>query len=112
MVVQSLGEYYTLAGAGKELGLSYGQVWRMVQEQRVPTLTLGRTLLVKLDDLRAALAAAKEMAGETPTRPLPAAPLSSPGFRVQPAPCPECASRAVVSQEGCRKCLACGWSTC
>ena len=31
---------------------------------------------------------------------------------MQPPECPICGSENIVSQEGCRKCLECGWSTC
>lgn len=121
MRVQSLGDYHTLQGAGEALGLSYGQVWRTIQQMNVPTLLLGRTLLVKLEDLRvrlamSAVAASRQMADEaasTPiSRPLPAAPSAAPDFRVTGHVCPECGGSPLVYEEGCQKCYACGWSAC
>lgn len=52
MRVPSIGAYDTLHGAAEALGVSSWQVARAVRLRQVPTLLLGQTLLVKLDDLR------------------------------------------------------------
>ena len=63
MRVQSIGAYYTLQGAAEALGVSYWQVARAVRQRQTPTLLLGQTQLVKLDDLRGLFAAAAAEAG-------------------------------------------------
>lgn len=63
MRVQSIGAYYTLQGAAEALGVSYWQVARVVRQRQTPTLLLGQTQLVKLDDLRGLFAAAAAEAG-------------------------------------------------
>jgi hypothetical protein len=55
MRVQSIGDYYTLQGAAEALGVSYWQVWRAVRQQQTPTLLLGQTRLVLLEDVQAAM---------------------------------------------------------
>lgn len=56
MRVQSIGDYYTLHGAAEALGVSYWQVWRVVRRQQMPTLLLGQTLLVLLEDVERVMA--------------------------------------------------------
>ncbi len=43
---------------------------------------------------------------------IPPYPSSESSSMSQIPKCPNCGGRNVVSQEGCRKCLDCGWSTC
>ncbi len=52
MRVQHIGDYYTLQGAAEALGITYWQVWRAVHQRQIPTLVLGQTTLVRLEDLR------------------------------------------------------------
>ena len=102
MRVQSIGEYYTLQGAAEALGVSYWQVARAVRQRQTPTLLLGQTQLVKLDDLRGVF-----QPGAQPERE------SSPAsYRVPGHVCPQCGSNALAYEEGCQKCYACGYSAC
>ena len=55
MPVQSIGDYYTLQGAADELGVSYWQLWHAVYHQQIPTVMLGQTLLVMLEDVQLAM---------------------------------------------------------
>jgi hypothetical protein len=109
MRVQSIGEYYTLHGAAEALGVSYWQVARAVRQRQVPTLLLGQTLLVKLDDLREAV----KTGAAVETAPAASVNIREEGaFRVNGHLCPECGAGALVYEEGCRKCYACGYSAC
>jgi hypothetical protein len=92
---QQIGEYYTLTAAAAALGLSYWVVYGYVRRKRVPTIRIGQTLLVKLADL-------SELAA-------PAAPVS---YRVMGHVCPQCGDHALVYEEGCQKCYACGYAAC
>ena len=111
MRVQSIGEYYTLHGAAEALGVSYWQVARAVRLRSVPTLVLGQTLLVKLDDLREMFktSAAEEQVSEQGKQEgtAPAA-----AYRVMGHVCPQCGSNALVYEEGCQKCYSCGYAAC
>ncbi len=68
MRVQSIGAYYTLHGAAEALGVSYWQVARAVRQRQAPTLLLGQTLLVKLDDLREMVQPGAAIAGAAPAQ--------------------------------------------
>lgn len=105
MRVQSIGAYYTLQGAAEALGVSYWQVARAVRQRQTPTLLLGQTQLVKLDDLRGAFAASAAEAGASRQQEVSAP--SAPGHV-----CPQCGSHALAYEEGCQKCYACGYSAC
>lgn len=117
MRVQSIGDYYTLQGAAEALGVSYWQVWRAIHQRQIPTLTLGQTLLVRLADLRppspppAPAASQSLLAKLTAMRAALEAP-TAPAFRIRGQVCPECGSATLVYEEGCQKCLACGYSVC
>ncbi|HLW01147.1 MAG TPA: hypothetical protein VKT82_20990 [Ktedonobacterales bacterium] len=118
MRIQSIGDYYTLQGAAEALGVSYWQVWRAVHQQQTPTLLLGQTRLVLLEDVQAALPERGDQrepvgqrlaAAQSPER--PASPAAS-AYRVLGQLCPQCESRALVYEEGCQKCYACGYAVC
>jgi excisionase family DNA binding protein len=53
---QTVGEYSTLSHAAYQLGISYWQIYRLVQRQRVSTFRVGNTLLVRLSDVKEAAA--------------------------------------------------------
>lgn len=97
MRVQSIGDYYTLQGAAEALGVSYWQVWRAIRQRQTPTLYLGQTLLVLLDDAREALSLSQPV---------------TTSYRVRGQVCPQCESPTLVYEEGCQKCLACGYAVC
>jgi len=50
----AVGDYITLYGAAQALGLTYWQVYRLVQKRSVPTLKIGATLMVRLSDVELA----------------------------------------------------------
>lgn len=50
--MHELGGYYTLDGAAKTLGRSYWQLYRFIRKQHIPTKRIGRSILVRLDDVR------------------------------------------------------------
>ena len=109
MRVQSIGAYYTLQGAAEALGVSYWQVARAVRQRQTPTLLLGQTLLVKLDELRGVFAADAAEAGASAQQERESSPAS---YRVPGHVCPQCGSNALAYEEGCQKCYACGYSAC
>ncbi len=43
---------FTVDQAAKELGLTYSIVYRRIRKGHVPTYRLGRSMLVRLEDLR------------------------------------------------------------
>ena len=47
-----VGEFYTVQGAAKALGLSYWTVYRYVRVAGIPTRQLSNLTLVRLEDLR------------------------------------------------------------
>jgi ribonucleoside-diphosphate reductase alpha chain len=100
---QKLGDYYTLAGAANALGLSYWTVYRYVRLSRVPVLKLGRLTLVRLEDVR--------LLGMSHT-PTPAGTEAGGTGGARRERCPECGESALVYEEGCQKCYACGYSAC
>jgi excisionase family DNA binding protein len=51
-----LGDYYTIDEAARELGLSFWQAYRPIKAANVPTVRVGKSLLVKLEDVRQAAA--------------------------------------------------------
>jgi hypothetical protein len=53
--VQGMGEYVSLDTAARVIGRSYWWTRRFCRTYRVPLLQLGRSYLVKLSDLRAAM---------------------------------------------------------
>jgi hypothetical protein len=114
MRIQSIGDYYTLQGAAEALGVSYWQVWRAVRQQQTPTLLLGQTRLVLLEDVQAAMPADARDQRDQPAapEPPPAASPSASAWRVLGQLCPQCESRALVYEEGCKKCYACGYAAC
>ncbi len=111
MRVQSIGDYYTLQGAAEELGVSYWQVWRVVLYHQAPVLQLGQTLLVLLDDVAAAIPA-RPCDRQGRAAPSPVAVSAVADYRVRGLVCPQCASQALVFEEGCQKCYACGYAVC
>jgi excisionase family DNA binding protein len=88
-----VGEFYTVQGAARALGLSYWTVYRYVRRSNVPRTYLGSHMLLRLEDL-----------SELETRAEAPAPWGK--------ECPECGSLALVHEEGCQKCHACGYSVC
>lgn len=50
-----VGEFSTLDEAAKRLGLSYWQLWRRVRKGSIPTIKIGRSILVRLDDVKRVL---------------------------------------------------------
>jgi len=133
MRIQSIGDYYTLQGAAEALGVSYWQVWRAVRQQQTPTLLLGQTRLVLLEDVQALLPERASdqperepprpavAAGQQTARPAVAAVAQEPqraasavvaGYRVMGHRCPQCEANALVYEEGCQKCYACGYAAC
>ncbi len=110
MRVQSIGDYYTLQGAAEVLGVSYWQVWRAVRQQQTPSLLLGQTRLVLLEDVQAAMPE-RDRPNLEPAGPQTASPPDAAG-RVQGHLCPQCESQALVYEEGCQKCYACGYAAC
>jgi excisionase family DNA binding protein len=50
----SVGDYVTLQGAAQALGLTYWQLYRLVQKQEVPSIRVGNTRLVRLSDVELA----------------------------------------------------------
>ena len=117
MRIQSIGDYYTLQGAAEALGVSYWQVWRAVHQSQTPTLLLGQTRLVLLDDVQAAMPEgasdqrARVSIPREPERQRPASAAAA-DYRVLGNVCPQCGSLALVYEEGCQKCHACGYSVC
>jgi hypothetical protein len=51
---QTIGEYATLRHTAYKLGLTYWQIYRLIERQQVATLRVGNTLLVKLSDVKEA----------------------------------------------------------
>jgi hypothetical protein len=49
-----IGDYVTLYGAAQQLGLTYWQVYRLVQKREVPTTKIGHTLMARLSDVETA----------------------------------------------------------
>jgi hypothetical protein len=49
--IHNLGEYFTIQGAAQQLGSTWWIVYGHIRKHRVPTLRLGRTVLVRLADL-------------------------------------------------------------
>ena len=48
-----IGQFYTLDTAAKKLGLSYPQLWRRIRKGDVPTIKIGRSIMVRLQDVKA-----------------------------------------------------------
>jgi len=47
-----IGDYVTLDTAAKKLGLSYPQLWRRVHRGDVPTIRIGKSILVRVQDVK------------------------------------------------------------
>lgn len=52
---EMLGEYVTIKGASQATGRTYWTIYRAIQRRNLPTVKLGRTVMVKLADIRLAL---------------------------------------------------------
>jgi len=50
--VKALSDYYTLAGAAEVLGVKIWNVKYFIRTRHIPTITLGKSVLVHLSDLR------------------------------------------------------------
>lgn len=50
-----VGDYYTIEGIARKLDFSYFRVYRLIRKQRVPTIRLGRNVLVRLIDVQRAI---------------------------------------------------------
>jgi excisionase family DNA binding protein len=57
--VTQIGQFYTLDAAAKKLGLSYPQLWRKVRRGDIPTIRIGKSILVRLEDVRGAISSIK-----------------------------------------------------
>lgn len=60
-IVKGLGDHVTLDGAAQALGLTYWGVRGLIKRHGVPTVRLGRTTLVRLEDVRRANEAPAEV---------------------------------------------------
>lgn len=49
-----IGDFVTLNTAAKKLQLSYWAVWRRIHKGDIPTIKVGRSTLVRLDDIKRA----------------------------------------------------------
>lgn len=47
-----VGDLYTLDSAAKQLALSYWQLWRRIHKNNIPTVRVGKSILVKLADVQ------------------------------------------------------------
>lgn len=47
-----IGEFMTLDVAAKRLGVCYTTVWRRVRRGGIPTIKVGKSILVRLEDVR------------------------------------------------------------
>lgn len=54
-----IGDFVTLDRAAKKLGISYWALWRRIRKGDVPTIKIGRSILVRLEDVRAVTTASK-----------------------------------------------------
>jgi excisionase family DNA binding protein len=52
MVTKQVGEYHTIQGAAERLGVSYWSLYGYVRRNRVPSIRVGKAILVRLQDLR------------------------------------------------------------
>jgi len=52
--VTQIGQFWTLDAAAKKLGLSYPQLWRRVRRGGIPTIRIGKSILVRLEDVKTA----------------------------------------------------------
>ena len=135
-VQKNVGELYTVQGAAEALGVSYWAVYRYLRLAGVPTTRLGNLVLVRLEDLREMVRAqtapggrsvaasfhAWERAGERLASDAGAAAVVGPDGRraverryaegVRGKRCPECGDNALFYEEGCQKCLSCGYAQC
>ncbi|HEY7350284.1 MAG TPA: hypothetical protein VH599_18350 [Ktedonobacterales bacterium] len=50
-VVQAIGEYVTIQGAAEKLGSTFWTVYGWVKRNNIPTIRVGRTIMVRLSDL-------------------------------------------------------------
>lgn len=50
-VVHEVGGYHTIMGAARELGTTFWAVYGHIKRNQVPTIRVGKTLMVKLSDL-------------------------------------------------------------
>lgn len=48
----ALSDYYTLAGAAEVLGVNVWQVKYHIRTRHIPTISIGKSVLVHLSDLR------------------------------------------------------------
>jgi hypothetical protein len=113
------------------LGISYWTVYYAVRGGRIPTTRLSHLVLLRLDDVRAALglpqdpaptpkdaAAVQAAAPCSASDPLAQAevgqhlPTNAASARNHFKRCPECGEAALGYQEGCKLCFACGYSAC
>lgn len=49
--VQAIGEYVTIQGAAEKQGSTFWAVYGWVKRNNVPTIRVGRTIMVRLSDL-------------------------------------------------------------
>lgn len=51
MTTHNLGDYYTIQGAAEKLGSTFWAVYGWVKRNNIPTIRVGRTIMVRLSDL-------------------------------------------------------------
>ena len=51
MTTQHVGEFFTIQGAAQKLGSTFWRVYGYIQRHHVPTIRVGKSLLVRLADL-------------------------------------------------------------
>lgn len=51
----AIGSFFTLDTAAKKLGISYWALWRRIQKGNIPTIRVGKSILVRLDDVKRAM---------------------------------------------------------
>lgn len=49
--VQAIGEYVTIQGAAEKLGMTFWQTYGFIKRNNVPTIRIGKAIMVKLSDL-------------------------------------------------------------
>lgn len=50
-----VGDYHTIQGVARVLDSSYFRVYRLIRKHHVPHIVIGKTILVKLADVQAAM---------------------------------------------------------
>lgn len=50
-LAKNLGDYYTIQGASEKLGTTFWAIYGYIKRNGIPTIKVGRTIMVRLQDL-------------------------------------------------------------